>query len=213
MNGWLGGHSVKEGRQNPKERKGEDFSRWWTEGGREAWGLGQRKAAGAGNASHCNDDVFWEKSQPTQLPLVFEYSSPLITTFWLRPGLGDWGPDRLASCMFTLPRTISYPQRQIYHNCSQDGKSGFRDTNSIFSHNYVRTLALGSHSSDQKIQAQQKGGCFPKFLCLHSRLHDGSPYFACKAHSSPSTRDRERGRKEITGAHPKSWSIDLKKNL
>lgn len=41
-----------------KERKGEDFTRWWTEGGREGWGLGQRKAAGTGNASHCNDDVF-----------------------------------------------------------------------------------------------------------------------------------------------------------
>lgn len=24
----------------PKERKGEDFTRWWTEGGREGWGLG-----------------------------------------------------------------------------------------------------------------------------------------------------------------------------
>lgn len=27
----------------PKERKGEDFTRWWTEGGREGWGLGKEK--------------------------------------------------------------------------------------------------------------------------------------------------------------------------
>lgn len=100
MNGWLGGHSVKEGRQNPKERKGEDFSRWWTEGGREAWGLGQRKAAGAGNASHCNDDVFWEKSQPTQYGIWI-----FITThynFLIKAGLGGLG-SRQAGFMHVHP--------------------------------------------------------------------------------------------------------------